>query len=549
MEDSPKSKLILGNSLEKLRELAPNSIDAVVTDAPYGISFMSKKWDYDVPSIVMWRQVLRVLKPGGYLLCACGTRTQHRMAVNIEDAGFEIRDLIAWLYGSGFPKNHRINQDPRFCQCAASEHNVSCKDREQPTAVRKDMAVDVCDDVLPNEDVHRSSCELSNSQVDYQTGCDSDDEQLPSSEGAAQESSPSQEYALGHSHSGELCDDQSPESSHSLSPAQCNDHPSNQDSLNQQNLSNASLENIHKSSIRAELLESSLNKSGNHRKTSYANGLPLCNTCGKPKAEGLGTALKPACELFTLAMKPIDGTFAENVIKHGTGGLNVDAGRIGSSGGTTRGGGASRPGTSFDVGNFGVVPLNSGRWPANIIFDEAAAEMLDEQTGDLGKSSGGGMKDFSNSTLFQGEASKNRTTNSGFGDSGGASRFFYTAKASKRERDLGLDGLPEKLWAQSGGAQSALRRGETEYHSETQSGYDTVKSSKNHHPTVKPLKLMEYLVRLVTPPGGTVLDCYMGSGTTGVAAARLGFNFVGIERDPEYFEIARRRIEHAGSED
>lgn len=326
--------LIWGDSLTKLKELEANSVDAVVTDPPYGLSFMGKKWDYDVPSVALWKEVFRVLKPGGHCLSFGGTRTYHRLASAIEDAGFEIRDQIQWLYGSGFPK-----------------------------------------------------------------------------------------------------------------------------SLNLKN-----------------------------------------------EWQGFGTALKPANEPIVLARKPLsEKTVAKNVLRWGTGAINIDGCRVSAAGYTS--GGQNK---SIAFGMNGLTekqPRNDGsqgRWPSNVLLDECAAEMLDEQTGDLGKSAGGGMKDFSKSELFQGKASKNKTDSTGFGDSGGASRFFYVAKASKRER-----------------------------------GPD------NAHPTVKPVKLMEYLVKLITPPGGVVLDPFMGSGTTGVACKRLGFKFIGIEREEQYIEIAKRRIEHA----
>lgn len=286
--------MLAGDSLKILKTLAAGSVDAVVTDPPYGLRFMGKKWDYDVPTKELWAGVLRVLKPGGLLLSFGGTRTYHRMVVNIEDAGFDIRDQIQWIYGSGFPKSLNI---------------------------------------------------------------------------------------------------------------------------------------------------------GN----------------------GFGTALKPANEPVVLARKPIsESTVAKNVLKWGTGGINIEASRIGTEvrqnaqksmdidnqgfGGIARGG-------------VGIVQKTSGykevqgRWPANVLFDEKV------------------VKDFE------------------------WSRFFYCSKASKHER------------------------------------------ADNNHPTVKPIKLMEYLCRLITPTNGTVLDPFCGSGSTGVAAKRLGFKFIGIEREEAYVEIATKRIE------
>lgn len=344
--------LLEGNCLEVLKDLPDNSIDSVVTDPPYGLSFMGKKWDYDVPSVEIWKEVLRVLKPGGYLLSFGGTRTYHRMVVAIEDAGFEIRDQIQWLYGSGFPKSHNVEKatsDARFA--------------------------------------------------------------------------------------------------------------------------------------------------------------------------GVGTALKPANEPIVLARKPLDHglTIAENVLKHGTGGLNIDASRIGYASEADKksalpgdGKSASSIYSATADGSVPWVQPEQGRFPANIILDEEAARLLDEQSGVSG---GGKFKAARQARSEQASQSwKNVSKGAGvapdnYADTGGASRFFYVSKASKRER--GVD---------------------------------------NVHPTVKPTKLMEYLIRLITPPGGIVLDPFMGSGSTGVAAKALNFDFIGIEMSPEYMKIAEKRIENTVTE-
>lgn len=330
--------ILLGDCLIRLKELPDNSVDSVVTDPPYGLKFMGKKWDYDVPGVQLWVEVLRVLKPGGHLLSFGGTRTYHRLASAIEDAGFEIRDQIQWLYGSGFPKSHNIG-------------------------------------------------------------------------------------------------------------------------------------------------------------------------------DGIGTALKPANEPIVLARKPLEKglTVAENVLKWGVGGLNIDASRIATD--------MNDPNQRFNetisggfqneyVGGDKKGPLTKphgaplqGRWPANLLLDETAAEMLDEQSGML--KSGARAKNEKNkdgNVFGQFEFNGGPCASS----SGGASRFFYVAKASKRERNAGCE--------------------------------------VNGHPTVKPIRLMEYLIKLITPPNGTVLDPFMGSGSTGVAAFRLGFKFIGCEMSEEYVEIAERRI-------
>lgn len=294
-------QLIHNDCLAALQGMDDCSVDSIVTDPPYGLSFMGRKWDYDVPSKEIWVECLRVLKPGGHLLAFAGTRTQHRMCVNIEDAGFEIRDMIAWVYGSGFPKSRNIG-------------------------------------------------------------------------------------------------------------------------------------------------------------------------------DGWGTALKPALEPITVARKPFKGTVANNVLTHGTGVINIDGCRVKADDlpSACKGTGWAaqdkknaaqgyRP-TAYYDGQDGVdyVPNQSGRWPANLIHDggDEPCELL-----------------------------------------GDAARFFYCAKASKKDREDG-----------------------------------------NTHPTVKPTDLMAYLCRLVTPADGVVLDPFMGSGSTGKAAMREGFGFIGVEREAEYFAIAEQRV-------
>ena len=374
-------KTLLGDCLEKLKELPDNSVDSVVTDPPYGLAFMGKRWDYDVPSTEIWREVLRVLKPGGHLLSFGGTRTYHRMVVNIEDAGFEIRDQIQWLYGSGFPKSLDISK--AIDKAAGAEREVTGK----KSTYRKPQS--------PN-------------------GWDC-------TKRAEFESAPSTDLAK--------------------------------------------------------------------------------------QWQGWGTALKPANEPIVLARKPLIGTVAKNVEVYGTGGLNIDESRVSADGYSS--GGQNK---SIAFGMNGLTDKqprcdgSQGRWPANVLFDESAAAMLDEQSG-VSKSPSK-RKVFSSANAVYGDFKNDlKYADDGFGDSGGASRFFYVAKASKRERNAGLENIT------------------------------------NGHPTIKPQKLMQYLIKLVTPPKGTVLDPFMGSGSTGVAAVSLGFDFIGIEREQEYLEIAKRRID------
>lgn len=413
--------ILLGDCLVRLKELEDNSVDSVVTDPPYGWRFMGKAWDdanimklaiqgkrpgetyvgvdgvtrktrnqtaeaagkYDLSLSANQafqtftenyaKELLRVLKPGGHMLIFCGPRTYHRMASGVEDAGFEIRDQLQWLFGSGFPKSHNL----------------------------------------------------------------------------------------------------------------------------------------------------------------------------KDAWQGWGTALKPANEPIVLARKPLEKglTVAANVLKWGVGGLNIDASRIGVSANDPNHRNIANKntlGTTFGSKdeiksvNVGSSQLGAqGRWPANLILDETAAEMLDEQVGPLlgaGNKVGTAKK---SSTFFSDDQTQ---VNMKYDNGGGASRFFYCAKASKSERNAGLEGMPEKELRSAGGTTSSGKP--------SMAGHDRFGSMQsNNHPTVKPLKLMEYLIKLVTPPGGLVLDPFMGSGSTGVAAFKNQFKFIGIEMSAEYCEIARRRIE------
>ena len=394
-------KLYHGDCLEKLKELEDNSIDSIVTDPPYGLAFMGKKWDYDVPSQQIWEECMRVLKPGGHLLAFAGSRTYHRMAVRIEDAGFDIRDQIMWVYGSGFPKSHNIG----------------------------------------------------------------------------------------------------------------------------------------------------------HKVDEY---------------KGWGTALKPAHEPIVMARKPFKGSVAENVLEWGTGGINVDGCRISTSDNLNGGGyGGNNVGVATYALSDGrkTLPTNKltkddfiqpeGRFPANFILEctcdnpivkentnqpytykdknysekgflpnvnavapynyndtnsgvvhtdpNCPCYILDKQSGKLNKQAKCKTDNKSGwQNDYVGGNGVNAVERKLYLDEGGASRFFYCPKANKSDRNEGIN---------------------------------------NNHPTVKPTELMTYLIRLVTPKGGIVLDPFMGSGSTGKACIREGFGFVGIEREEEYLQIAEQRIE------
>jgi site-specific DNA-methyltransferase (adenine-specific) len=449
-------RVIEGDCIAVMAELDETSVDAVVTAPPYGIGFMGHEWDqpgveatangvvtkygrghhkqrvsasmvageYDQTRsghqrfqdwCTAWAtEALRLLKPGGHLLSFGGTRTYHRLACALEDAGFEIRDCLAWLYGSGFPKSLDVSK--AIDKAAGAEREV----------------------------------------VEMR----------------------------GHS----------PSSGATFAPGE------------------------------------------------YQGLDTLPRTApATPDAErwqGWGTALKPAFEPIVLARKPLSGTVAANVLEFGTGALNVDGTRIEGP----KASGSGKPPLQFHGDNSRPFHENaqprefdtsSGRWPANVVLDPEAAAMLDEQSGERGDKGGGfyvqppQSKSYRDGRTVQGARDVGDSPFH-YGDSGGASRFFYTAKTSRAERE---NGQPYFDGAGAGAGVGALR-----------DGGRLGREVSNHHPTVKPVDLMQWLCRLVTPPGGLVLDPFLGSGSTGIAALREGFDFIGIEREPEYVAIARARI-------
>lgn len=393
---------------------------------PYGISFMNKKWDYDVPSTEIWRESLRILKPGGHILVACGTRTQHRMVVNIEDAGYEIRDLIVWAYGSGFPKSLNISK--------AIDKELGCEREVVGLKMRPDGKTAI--EARPNN------------------------------------------------FKGQLKEWHRPW-----------------------------MEDRDKVTLQASI-------------TAPSSDLAK-------QYDGYGTGLKPAIELWTLARKPIsEKNIALNVMKWSTGGINVDKCRVGNDSMKSGVGqgfllhGFSSYNELIKAKNKGEIkcpdgrniefvierwnngasnytrPDATGRFPANLIHD-GSQEVLDlfpvTKTGNLNHTYKPRQGNVYGKDIAR--------THVSVGSEGSASRFFYCAKASSSEKNRGL---PTDI--------------------------------KNIHPTVKPIKLMEYLVRLITPSEGTVLDPFCGSGSTLVAVINEGFNYIGIELSQEYCDIAQQRI-------
>lgn len=410
-----KIKLYCGECLDVLRDLdytdvvVANSIDAVVTDPPYGLGFMGLEFDRTVPAGRYWRAIIRLMKPGATALVFGGTRTFHRVAVAIEDSGYEIRDSIAWIHGQGFPKSLDISKS--LDKAAGAEREIV--GTWKPTGAAR-----------PNKGKR------------------------------------------GHSAA----------------------------------------------------------KSGIERDPDPGVLIPITKaaTDAARTWSGWGTALKPAFEPIIVGMKPTAGTYAENAKRYSVAGLAIDRSRIpidqdADARDVNRAinvgkrkadkGNGHKWGLNAESGEQKDVLTPAGRWPSNVILDESTAEILDEQSGAVGGGFGirGGSPD---GRIYGGGFPRGDRRSVGFRDAGGASRFFYCAKASAADRGPG-----------------------------------------NNHPTVKPLKLIEYLVGLVsTPTGGTILDPFLGSGTTAVAAIRAGRPMIGIEQKPEYFAIAVERAERAFEE-
>jgi DNA modification methylase len=516
-----KTSLLLGDCLQTLKTLPDNSVDSVVTDPPYGLSFMGKKWDYDVPSTEIWKEALRVLKPGGHLLAFFGTRTYHRGVVRIEDAGFEIRDQLAWIYSTGFPKSLNIAKAALKSgdACGCSSQSKSPMPSVRNAGVSAPISVSAA-----SEDSLQSG-------MPEQNLCASDSEAVPF-EGTKVREEPGLEGRGNlQAHQGELHRTEVRSMPSGLSSdgkkRRVRDGASSCDGDASESLSHS---NGSSPPQRPQHAKQSDRESGTIRQQSTTQ---TCGSCGEAIIDsGLGTALKPAQEPIVVARKPIsESTIAKNVLTHGTGALNIDASRIEGI--------AESPGTTPKTANGNgqthgamiradFVPNTQGRWPANVLFDEEAAKVLDEQSGPC--KTGGAVLNANRTkgTTFD-VGTKNVTNQNQYANgSGGASRFFYVAKASKRERNAGLNPSAYKpLIGETG---------------------DTIEMSPvsvNGHPTVKPIKLMQYLIKMVTPQGGTLLDPFMGSGSTGVAAVALGFDFIGCELSEEYMAIAKKRITHA----
>jgi site-specific DNA-methyltransferase (adenine-specific) len=507
--------VINGDNIELLKNYPDNYFDAVVTDPPYGLGkepnaqelmkdwvekgyheisgtgFMGKEWDAFIPQPIFWKEIFRVLKHGGHVLSFFGTRTYDWGVMSMRFAGFEVRDCIQWLYGSGFPKSHNISK--ALDKMQGAEREVMGKKERGSVEEAKERGVGFLSDP-------------ANKNNTKQFGYGTELITAPSTESAKQ-------------------------------------------------------------------------------------------------WDGWGTALKPANEPIVLARKPLEKglSVAENILKWGVGGINIDASRIGNLGSTERGEQGERmkdTKNGFRENNE-IIDINKGRFPANIILthhedceckgtkkvkaikggrignkngaysgigavgfskefskgdggygDENGQEelenwdchedcpirILDEQSGDRSSTrinnSNDKIKKGNTNKLFGGSIQKIESYSKDYRDKGGASRFFYVAKASKAERNKGLEEFEEKRM-----------EGRDEGQDERSVAFKARPTPMaNVHPTVKPIKLMQYLVKMITPPNGIVLDPFCGSGTTGVACKLDGFQFVGLEQDPEYAKIAEARI-------
>lgn len=469
----------VGDCREVMREMEPESFTAIVTDPPYGLSFMGKDWDRGVPGVDFWTEALRVLKPGGMLLAFGGTRTFHRLACAIEDAGFEIRDCLSWLYGNGFPKSLDISK-------------AIDRRRDDTEEVRE-----VCRWVAEARD----AAGVTNRDIDEAFGFNGMAGHWTSS--GTQPAVPKL--------------DQVPKLLELLG---VEDPPEEiaQLLLELNGRKGEPGENWWKRERVGEHSGPAPGIGGERFSVAVSGclGITAPATEAAQTWHGWGTALKPSWEPCILAMKPLAGTFAANAIEHGVAGVNVEGCRVGNA--PSGWNGKAAGGNTWNKGNCGLrkdgAPTqSSGRWPANLVLDEEAAAMLDEQASDKGQAA----------PLKTRRADKmGRTAYGKYGGSetvdfaphdalGGASRFFYTAKAASAERH-GDDGTGRR-------------------------------AIKNIHPTVKPLDLMQWLVRLVKMPSGTrILDPFCGSGSTLIAAAREGVDSVGIELDSQHAEIARVRF-------
>lgn len=623
-----------GDCVDILRAMPANSVDALVTDPPYGIGFMGKEWDTfdperaraskmfaighganarkDSPNpnlrgrrqtpamspsqieydqsisaheafmrwTISWaREAFRVLKPGAHIVVCGAPRTYHWMACGLEYAGFETRDsLLYWGFGQGLPKSLNVSADERFCQCAQErrQHGAAAVHDLRPTVdANEPVSGDEKSDVLMGvrqSEAARPQTQAGDSERDMRgVSADVPSAAEPSRPGKScdvledlQRPSEGQDaYSVLGQHEGSKTDGPA---------ARCNEscvegrrHGLSEEGKLQTNHVRALPDSVAADGEERRLRDDPSPRDGgvgwsstDERRSSASPGSrstrerpnefrtmagqpvtqdggawPICDRCGKPSIPpGLGSALKPGYEPIVLARKPFEGTLTSNVEIWGTGALNIDACRLGP-GVDVSGGGGSKSDRSMHGGDGHDL----GRWPANIVLDEQAASRLDEQAGErisgANPTRRGSDKFRKVFGKFKGEE---LITPARGAQSGGASRFFFVAKPSRAERDFGCEDLrvltPSECTERKEGS-----AGITPYAGAGRSG-----GGRNFHPTVKPVLLMRWLIRLITPPGGVVLDAFLGSGTTGMAAVLEKRQFIGIDRESKYLTLSDARI-------
>lgn len=548
---SDRARVIHGDCLDVLRTLAPGSVDAVCCDPPYALTankkggsgeasrneaspagrsrigtgggFMGQSWDSEIPGIETWSEVLRVAKPGAHLLAFGGTRTFHRLTCAIEDAGWEIRDCLCWLYGSGFPKSLNLDGEWKGWGTALKPAHEPVILARKPLSEQEELAI-----LAPT--TREALCTVVSSA---KMGTPSSDLLLTSGL-----------LSIASSLNGCLGALLDPRSRYTTATASA--------LTTDLRILRSCLSRITHAFTTADLSATS----GVASDASLAVGISrsvvakcerLASTTagelaiGRFADEATGpeeSNLSPDWLPIILARKPLIGTVAANVAAHGTGALNIEACRIAGKPEMTRFDPAKHSHDGYRMSATGAETAASaslsGRWPANVVLDGDAAAMLDAQSGNLvsGEKQPGGIRQGRATDM--GERMGERSGHFS-GDSGGASRFFYCAKASRAEREAGLDG--EAMVVLIGAEGHKIN---------PMTGREVVDiPRRNHHPTVKPVDLMRWLVRLVTPPQGLALDPFMGSGTTGVACVLEGRRFLGIEREAAYVAIAERRIRDA----
>lgn len=555
-------RLFLGNCLHELNQLSDNSIDSVVTDPPYGLSFMGKKWDYDVPSVEIWKEVLRVLKPGGHLLSFGGTRTYHRMVVNIEDAGFEIRDQIMWIYGSGFPKSQDISKAIDK-QAGAKREVIGVRKAFANRANKIRVGSNFMDEAIKDgsfsnpQTVGQITAPATDSAKQWQgwgTALKPANEPIvvarkPIEKGLTIAQNV-QKWGTGGINvdgcriSPSQLDDYGRSAANSKGTVNAhNGFEGKSFKIAERDAEYASAQgrwpaNILFDEVAAEMLDeqSGVSNSGKFSKSGGRNLKGESRAFGsfdqkiKNAPDNYGDS-GGASRFFFIAKSEHDKTTSWLDLKNSDIARPVDSNSK-----------CDEERLSFALE---AVKTNCKKDPQLLrcldsMPDYKKCILIQDLVLNAKKSESIGTTEIIQSCLrlsgFVPHAIASNTQDLAKDTESDCvpTRFLYQAKASKSERNRGLEGIVSQK--QGARPNSADPTGKFPDHDHRDSG-------GNFHPTVKPIKLMEYLCKLVTPPNGTVLDPFMGSGSTGVAAKNLGFDFVGVEMNEEYFEIAQRRVQ------